>query len=216
MRTLVPFLVLFVIIAALVACSDPVDPEDPVVIIDGPAYFPMHDGDTWHYNSSNFIRKVDGDTTVNGISCKRVFLGIETDQAWKVDSERFTQHLFEGYLWFDPPLEIPFNLEKGKPFSFSSLGRISEAFESDADSIRTAGTLLFDGYVTHVVSRVTLDSCLKLDYHYIDKIYLKNGTVVEDTSSYTEIWAKGIGMVDDGDWFLDMAIINGVEFPPQD
>lgn len=212
MRTLVPFAVILSVVAFFYGCSDPVQPDDPVTIIDGPAYFPMHDGDTWYYNSS-IIRKVDGDTTVNGIQCKRVFLGTETDQAWTVDSQGFAQHLFEGYLWFDPPLRIPFNMKKGVPFNFSSLGRISDAFESDADSIRTAGSLHFDGYVSRVRNNVTLDSCLKFDYSYIDKIYKKNGTVIEDTSSYSEVWAKGIGMIEDGDWFLDLAVINGVELP---
>ncbi len=213
MRILVPFLVIFSVVACIVGCSDPVEPEKKVEMVDAAAYFPMHNGDTWYYNSGNIIRKIDGDTTVNAVLCKRVFKGADTDQAWSISSQSFAQHLFDGFLWFDPPLQIPLNMVKGTPFQFSSLGRISDAFTSDADSIRSFGTLSFDGYITRTLNRVTLDSCFKLDYNYISKVYLKNGTVAEDTSRYSEIWAKGIGMIDDGDLFLDLARINGVDIP---
>ncbi len=213
MRILIPFLAILAVVAYIVGCSDPVEPEKKVEMVDAAAYFPMHNGDTWFYNSGNIIRKVDGDTTVNGVLCKRVFKGVETDQAWTLDSQSFAQHLFDGFLWFDPPLQIPLNMVKGTPLQFSSLGRISDAFVSDADSIRSFGTLSFDGYITRTLNQVTLDSCFKLDYNYVSKVYLKNGTVAEDTTVYSEIWAKGIGMIDDGDLFLNLAIIDGIETP---
>ena len=185
MRILVPFMAILVVVACVVGCSDPVEPDDKVVMVDAAAYFPMHNGDTWYYNSGNLIRKVDGDTTVNGVLCKRILKGPETDQAWSINAQSFSQHLFDGFLWFDPPLQIPLNMVKGTPFQFSSLGLVSDAFISDADSIRSYGALAFDGYITRKVNNVDLDSCFKLDYDYISKVYLKNGSVVEDTSRYT-------------------------------
>jgi hypothetical protein len=219
LRIPVSFVAIFVVSAWLFGCGGgPVDPPPEVKIVNGEAYFPMHDGDVWNYTQytppfTQITRHVDGDTTVNGVLCKRILKGPDTDQAWSLTAQRFAQHLFEGYLWFDPPLNIPLDMVKGKPVQFSSLGRISDAFQSDADSIRTAGSLSFDGYITRTVNEVSLDSCLKFDYDYIDKVYLKNGTVIEDTSRYSEIWARGIGMIDDGDLILDMAIINGIQVP---
>ena len=43
------------------------------------------------------FRKVDGDTY-----CKRRSLqaiGPETDQAWSINAQSFSQHLFDGFLW---------------------------------------------------------------------------------------------------------------------
>ncbi len=214
MRNLISFCAIIVACAWLFGCDDgPVEPADKVKMVNAQAYFPMNNNDTWFYNNSSITRRIDGDTTVNGYLCKRLLKGPDTDQAWSLTAQRFAQHLFEGYLWFDPPLTIPLDMVKGTPVQFSALGRISDAFQSDADSIRSAGSLAFDGYVTRTVNQVDLDSCFKLDYAYIDKIYLKNGTVIEDTSSYSEIWARGIGLIDDGDLKLDRAIINGVEVP---
>lgn len=213
MRILIPFLTIFAAVAIFVGCSDPVEPEVKVVMVNAASYFPMGNGDTWYYNSGNTIRKVDGDTTVNGVLCKRILKGPDTDQAWSINAQTFSQHLFDGFLWFDPPLQIPLNMTKGTPFQFSSLGLVSDAFTSDADSIRSYGALSFDGYITRKVNNVDLDSCFKLDYDYISKVYLKSGTVIEDTSRYSEIWAKGIGMVFDGDIALDLANINGVDTP---
>lgn len=214
MRVLIPFFAIFVAATILLSCGHgPNDPEPKIEMVNAMAYFPVHDGDTWFYNSGNIIRKIDGDTTVNGAQCKRVFKGNETDQAWSLSAQRFEQHLFDGFLWFEPPLQIPLNMVKGTPFQFSSLGRISDAFTSDADSIRSYGALAFDGYISRTLNHVTLDSCFKLDYDYVSKIYLKDGSVVEDTSRYSEVWARGIGMIDDGDLFLDLAIINGIEIP---
>jgi hypothetical protein len=195
------------------SCSGGTDPEPKVTIVDGPAYFPMSDNDIWYYNSSSIIRKVDGDTTVNGVVCKRVFKGSETDQAWSLTTERFAQHLLEGFLWFDPPLQIPLNMVKGDPVQFSSLGLVAAGFVSDADSFRTYGKITFDGYASRTLNQVDLDSCLKLDYDYVTKVYFKNGSVLDDSTKYTEYWAKGIGLLDDGDLHLDRAIINGVELP---
>jgi hypothetical protein len=213
LRTTILLLAVLALAIIGCSCSGGTDPEPKVTIVNGPAYFPMSDNDTWYYNSSSIIRKIDGDTTVNGVVCKRVFKGNETDQAWSITAERFAQHLLEGFLWFDPPLQIPLNMVKGDPVQFSSLGLVAAGFVSDADSFRTFGKITFDGYATRTLNQVDLDSCLKLDYDYVTKVYFKNGSVLDDSTKYTEYWAKGIGLLDDGDLHLDRAIINGVELP---
>ncbi len=198
----------------LSGCNDkPPKPEEKVRIVNGTEYFPMNDGDTWYYNSGIFIRKVDGDTVIDGQTCKRVLLATETDQAWSLTSERFAVHLLDGYMWVDPPLDIPLDLVKDEPHNFSSLGLITEGFVSDADSFRIFGTLTFAGYVTRTIGQVDLDSCLQLDYSSITKIYFKNGDVIDDVADYTEFYARGIGMIYDGTWGLDAALINGVQLP---
>ncbi|MGB5107688.1 MAG: hypothetical protein WBP42_13340 [Candidatus Zixiibacteriota bacterium] len=217
MRTLVPFLAVFAIFAVLFGCSDPVDPEDPIFIIDGPAYFPVNDGDTWYYtrlsDNAMLTRHIDGDTTVNGYSCKRLFLGPEVDEAWSITSARFAQHIVGECWWFDPPLDIPLDLEKGKAHSFSSLGRVLESCESDADSMRSMGTLVFDGYVSKEISGVMVDSCLKIHYDYVTTIYYKDGRSQNIPEAYSEIWGKGIGLLDNESIVLLSAVINGVELP---
>ncbi len=217
MRTLVPFAVILSVVAIFYGCSDPVQPDDPVTIIDGPAYFPMHDGDTWYYirvsDNARLTRHIEGDTTVNGYTCKRLFLGTGVDEAWSITSARFAQHIVGECWWFDPPLDIPLDLKKGKAYSFSSLGRVLESCESDADSMRSTGSLMFDGYVSKDISGITVDSCLKINYNYVSTIYYKDGHTQDFPDAYSEIWGKGIGLLDNGSIVLLSATINGVELP---
>lgn len=195
-------------------CNDKsVPPTKPVQIVNGESYFPMHDGDIWYYNSGNFIYQVDGDTTIDGVVCKRVLKGGETDQAWTVNSQRFAVHLLEGFMWLEPPLDIPLNLVKSEPHQFSSRGLVAEGFVSDADSFRMSGTLTFGGYVKRTINLVELDSCIQLDYVSKTRIYFKNGTTLDDDAAYSEYYARGIGLIYNGDIGLDEAIINGVHLP---
>lgn len=192
------------------------DPNEVIRIIDGEAYFPMADGDTWYYNSGNFIRKVDGDTTVNGYSCKRILLGGETDQAWSLTGERFAQHLLDqGCWWFDPPLQIPLDLVKDVAYEFTAKGLLAEGCVSTAgvDSLVVSGKLTFAGYFSKEVNRVTLDGCLRIDYDYTTTVYFSPGSSETFPVKYSEYYAKGIGMIDDGDWVLNVALINGVLVP---
>lgn len=198
----------------LLSCSGKGPDPDPKVQIRAAAeYFPTHEGDTWYYEDFNFVRKIEGDTVINGYTCRRVLLGRETDQAWSITAERFAQHLFEGFLWFEPPLQIPFDLVKDEPYRFSALGRVGEAYESDLDSVRTGGTLTFAGYVSRRVAGKTVDSCIRLDYAYSDTLYFKDGSSEINLVAYSELYARGIGMVYDGSWVLDRAVIDGVTKP---
>lgn len=216
LRQIIAMLLLGLVLGIVAGCNDkPTDNNKPVKITDGTAYFPMHDGDIWYYNSFNTIIRVEGDTAVNGFACKRVFLGNEVDQAWSLTQQRFAQHLIAGCWWFDPPLDIPLDLEKGKAYSFSSLGRVLETCESDADSMRSIGTLTFDGYVSEEVNNTTVDSCLKLDYDYVTTVYYKDGRTESIPSEYFELWGKEIGLIYNGDIFLDLAIIDGDTIPKQ-
>jgi hypothetical protein len=196
----------------------PDGPGDHPKIVGGERYFPMADGDTWFYNSAAVIREVDGDTTINGYVCKKVLQGTVTAQAWSITSERFAQHLLEETYIFDPPLEIPLDLEKGTPHEFNSLGINSAAIPGSqdpvqVDSVRTIGKLSFDGYVTKTINQVDLDSCIKLDYDYTDHVYYADGDSILFPNQYSEYYARNIGLIDDGDIVLDQARIDGVMVP---
>ncbi len=196
--------------------DDPPEPPPKSKIIAGERYFPMHDGDIWYYNSANTIRMVDGDTTINGYNCKRVMEGIITTQAWSLTSERFAQHLLDRTVSFDPPLQIPLDLMEGEPHGFSSLGLVDPANNpGNIDSIRTFGEITFAGYVTRRINNVDLDSCIKIDYDYIDSVWFSDAEPIGAASQYSEFYARGIGLIDDGDLLLDQAKINGVMLPKQ-
>jgi len=205
----------FIFPLLMTGCSDPPPkPPEKEKIVNGRSYFPMNDGDTWFYNSADVIRTVDGDTTINGYVCRKVLQGNKTAQAWSLTDERFAQHLLERSFSFDPPLEIPLDLEKGMPHEFNSLGIVDPSYNPDEiDSVRTIGTLAFDGYVTRTLNHVDLDSCIKIDYDYTDHVYFSDGVSITAPTQYSEYYARGIGLIDDGDIVLDQARINGVTLP---
>ena len=212
------FLVIPVLVLLVAGCGKkPVPPEDPPKIVAGERFFPMHDGDIWNY-TTGVIRKVDGDTTIGGYPCKRVLQASVTSQAWSITSERFAQHLLDGSIEFMPPLAIPLDLQKGTPHEFNSLGINHDAVPGSndplqVDSVRTMGTLSFDGYVTRTINNVDLDSCIKLDYDYVDSVYFADDTVEPFSSQYSEYYARGIGLIDDGDIQLLQATIDGETKP---
>jgi hypothetical protein len=212
-------LVLIIIVSvfgcSLTGCGEgPVEEEPAQKIVGGERYFPMADGNIWYYNSANVIREVDGDTTINGVVCKKVLQGILTFQAWSLNEERFAQHLLERTFSFEPPLEIPLDLQKGAPHEFNSLGIVDPSYNpDDIDSVRTIGSLSFDGYVTRTVNQVDLDSCIKLDYDYTDQVYFGDGISENFETQYSEYYARGIGLISDGEIELDQALIDGVMVP---
>lgn len=180
-------------------------------------YFPVQQGNKWFYNNGEYVRFLDGDTTISGTLCHRLLQNGETDEAWTLTSDRFAQHLLAQFLWFDPPLQIPLNLEKDKAYQYSTLGRIAPGWEGSIDSARFEGTLTFTGYFQKEVADVMTDSCVGLHYNTKSTTYLHSGTSNTSTDSYDEYYARGIGLVllDDPlvPRYLDSAIINGVKVP---
>jgi hypothetical protein len=210
-------LVVTVFLIVVSGCSS--KPNNPILvkINDGVRYFPVQQGNKWFYNNGQYSRLLDGDTTISGTLCLRLMQNGETEEAWTLTSARFAQHLLAGFLWFDPPLQIPLNLEKDKPFQTSALGRIAPGFESPIDSARFTGTLTFIGYSQQDVADVKLDSCIGLHYNMKTIIYNHSGVSDTTTDVYDEYYARGIGLVlltDPKDTrYLDSAIIGGVKLP---
>jgi hypothetical protein len=180
-------------------------------------YFPVQQGNKWFYNNGQYSRVLSGDTTIAGTLCQRLLQNGETEEAWTLTSARFAQHLLAGFLWFDPPLQIPFNLEKDKPHETTALGRIAPGFTSNIDSARFTGTLTFTGYSQKDVADVTVDSCIGLHYIIKSTIYYHSAAADTSTDIYDEYYARGIGLVlltDPNDTrYLDSAIINGAKVP---
>jgi hypothetical protein len=210
-------LILTIFLLLVWGCSSKPNNPQVVKINDGVRYFPVQQGNKWFYNSGEYNRLLDGDTTISGTLCLRLLQNGETEEAWTLTSERFAQHLLAGFLWFDPPLQIPLNLEKDKPFQTSALGRIALGFVSPIDSARFAGNLTFTGYSQREVVDVMLDSCIGLHYNMRTIIYNHSGVADTTTDIYDEYYARGIGLVlltDPKDTrYLDSAIIGGVKVP---
>ncbi len=209
-------LFLIVLITAW-GCSKKSTEPQAVTIKDGMRYFPVQPGNKWFYNNGQYNRVLSGDTTISGTLCQRLLENGETEEAWTLTSARFAQHLLAGFLWFDPPLQIPLNLERDKPHQTSALGRIAPGWESPIDSVLFEGTLTFTGYFQKEVADIMTDSCIGL--HYIIKSTIYNHLAAADTSTsvYDEYYARGIGLIlwtdPEEPRYLDSAIINGIKVP---
>jgi hypothetical protein len=211
-------LALFLIaLMATWGCSKTTEPPPVTAIKDGMRYFPVQQGNKWFYNNGQYNRVLSGDTTIAGVLCQRLLENGKTEEAWTLTTARFAQHLLAQFLWFDPPLQIPLNLEKDKPYQTSALGKIAPGWESPIDSLRLEGTLTFTGYFQKEVADIVTDSCIGL--HYIIKSTIYNHSAAADTSTdvYDEYYARGIGLVlwtdPEEPRYLDSAIINGFKVP---
>jgi len=167
------------------------------------AYFPVADGYTWYYTSDEFgsiTRIVDGDTTINGRDCKRVLENGVTAEAWSLresgDSAGFYVHLLSYgsvFYEFEPPLPIPFGMEEGEVHNYESTvtkivsGNITEVFD-------ISGNLRFEGFINYMVPAGDFEDVVQLYY-------------VED--AYSEYYARGVGLLDNEDYVLDSAYIDG-------
>jgi hypothetical protein len=205
----------------VLSCNDDgVEPEDPVKITDPLSFFPITEGNLWSYNNGVVIREIDGDTTINGITCSRLLRGGETAEALTIDAGGFYQHLLDGAIWFDPPLPIPFSLEKDEPYEVFSIGR--ELGEDTTAIGSFSGTLTFKGYVSRTVVDHDYDSLVYLDYkmtiyNFADSVSLQ--------TNFDEFYARNIGLVLSRDiesngaatdaLNLDSARINGVWQPTE-
>ncbi len=170
------------------------------MLTDGADFFPFADGDIWYYTTSShdtIVRTVSGDTTINGLVCKRVLENDTTAEAWSIDSTGFYVHLLDKILWFDPPLKIPFDLAYDEPFNYSSLVYWTQndtLYQSDI-----SGILKFKGYMTFTVNAGRFDSTIQLSYI---------------TEGYSEYYARGVGLLYNGVYALDSAYVGGVWYRP--
>lgn len=139
----------------------------------------------------SIVREVNGDTVINGRTCKRVLENGSIAQAWSVDTAGFYVHLLVGdYAYrFEPPLKIPFGMAYDEVYNFNS-----DVFWLDSTAVYT-GQLKFKGYVSHTVPAGTFDNAIR--FLYIDE-------------SYNEYYGKGVGLLDDEGYVLDSARIGGV------
>jgi hypothetical protein len=155
-------------------------------------YFPMAPGDIWYYTNASMetvVRTVGGDTTINGRSCTRILHNDTTYEAWSKDSTGFYVYLLDEILRFEPPLVIPFDLIIEESHDYNS-----EVFVGSTSVGFATGTLKFKGYVSHTVPAGTFDNAMRLYY-------------IPD--AYSEFYARGVGLLDNGDLVLDSAVIGG-------
>lgn len=190
------------------------NPPPAITIKDGARYFPIQQGNIWYcwyYEGGQGIRKLDGDTTINGVLCQRLLNNGKTDEAWTLTTAKFSQHLLGGSRWFEPPLEIPLDLEKDKPFVLVSQPHYLVGDSSQLKLVKA--TLTFSGYVTREILDVTVDSCLQIDYAIREFEVIDGDTVWGALISYSEFYGIGLGLIDDGDKALDSAFISGIKRP---
>ncbi|RKX17687.1 MAG: hypothetical protein DRP51_10430, partial [Candidatus Zixiibacteriota bacterium] len=173
----------------------------PEIFENGTEYFPMTEGDTWYYTWTDYghkiTRTVSGDTVILGNTCTRILENDTTAEAWTKDANGFYVHLLSGNFYFDPPLAIPFYLEEGIPYNFNS----NSYLWVSADSIYSgtiSGQLDFMGYISKTVPAGQYDDVIKLYYQ------------PDDEENYYEYYARGVGLLDNGDYILDSAYIGGV------
>ncbi|MCP4703505.1 MAG: BACON domain-containing protein [candidate division Zixibacteria bacterium] len=172
----------------------------PELFENGTEYFPMADGDIWYYwwaDSAKTIKRViSGDTVILGTVCTKILENTATTEAWTKDANGFYIHLLARNFWFDPPLAIPFDLEEGITYDFSS-----NMFTKVDDQIYTSvisGGLDFIGYVTDTVPAGIFNDVIELYYQ------------PDDETNYYEYYAPGVGLLDNGDYILDSAYIGGI------
>lgn len=167
------------------------------------SYFPMAMGDTWYYTNDSgqsIVRTVEGDTTICFRNCTRIYHNGEIAEAWSIDDTGFYVHLLTGNSSFEvsPLLAIPFELPALGDYAFNS-GVFVECNYQDFD---IAGTLTFIDYTSKTVPAGTFDTVAELYYD-------PAGDDPEDPP-YTEYYAPGVGLLDNGDLILDSAFIGGV------
>jgi len=196
------FLILLIPLFLIIACSSSNGPGN------GPdfdeRYFPANDGDSWYFTSSELgsrVRSVEGDTTIEGVDCIRVRENGVTWEAWSIrsegDSAGFYLHLLSFvtgvdtfHAWVEPPLRIPFFMEVDDTYNYSSDAYYYD--EGDLYTFTIAGTFRFDGLTEKTVEAGEFTDVLNLAY-----------------PGYREYYARDVGLLDNGDYTLDSAFIDG-------
>jgi hypothetical protein len=196
---------MLLISSTFIVCSSSNGPEDDDPELNSD-YFPMNEGDTWYFTvpvRGSVVRTVEGDTTIADAECVRIRENGETVEAWSViesgEEAGFYVHLLTAYVGFDtlnirfePPLKIPFYMEESDIYKYTSTGYylddgVPYYFEVE-DSVR------FEGFVSKTVTAG--------DYSESAKIYYMG-------DDYFEWYGKNLGLLDNEDYVLDSAYIDG-------
>ena len=168
----------------------------------------MDDGDTWYFNSAtkgSIVRTIDGDTVISNTTCKRVRENGLTVEAWALtasgESSGFYTHLLTFAIndgadtispRFVPPLRIPLEMEVDEGYNYDSDGFY--LLDNQAYMLTITGTLRFKGFVEHSVPAGDFTDVARVHY---------------ETDGYNEYYARGIGLLDNEDYVLDSAHVNG-------
>lgn len=212
-------LILIIIALIMAACSDddkPNNPQPTGLGIDS-TYFPIGEGDSWYYTSSDtmqIVRAISGDTVIVATGTlvifgdsievtdtgKKVLENGVTAQAWSRDSIAFYIHLIGDIYRPNPPLPIPYELELNVPFEYWTrfiwTENSTEYFQDDS------GTTVYRGDVQRTVPAGLFDSVIQITYNPAGQ------------SSYDEYYARNVGLLDDGDYILDSAFVGGIWYRP--
>ncbi|MBD3381003.1 MAG: hypothetical protein GF404_02275 [candidate division Zixibacteria bacterium] len=165
-------------------------------------YFPLSEGDTWYYTTAmqqEIVRTVAGDTTINERQCTIIRENGETSEAWSITetgtTAGFYVHLLtDGTLeyFFDQPLRIPFYMDKEEIYNYNHL--VYYYYQGNLEAFNLSGSLRFEDFVTYDQNG--------LNYSEVAHIYY-----IDD--DYSEYYAPGVGLLDNGDYVLDSAYVGG-------
>jgi hypothetical protein len=169
-------------------------------MVDPADFFPIDTANRWYYFSrggnNHIVRTISDDTVIAGLHCRKVLRGGITEEAWSVDSSGFYTHLLLNIYRPEPPLAIPFTLKVDSAYFYNS-----NVFWTQNDSTFSApfsGTLVYKGFTTDSVRAGKFSDCIKI--HYLP----------DGDTPYDEIYARHVGLLDNGDLTLDSALVGGV------
>ncbi|MEZ5358997.1 MAG: hypothetical protein R3F48_09230 [Candidatus Zixiibacteriota bacterium] len=177
------------------------------IVTFGEEYFPMALGDTWYYTNDSghtIKRTVEADSTLCTVTATKIYHNNEIAEAWSINDSGFFVHLLTGAISIEviDPLEIPFNLPSTGTHNYSSGIWIRSGINCVYQDVDIEGTLTFINYESKTVPAGTFESVAELYYD-------PTGDDPEDPP-YSEFYAPGIGLLDNGDMVLDSAFIGGV------
>ena len=169
-------------------------------MVDPATYFPLDTANRWYYFSrggnNHIVRQVSGDTIIAGLHCLRVLHNGLTAEAWSVDSTGFYTHLLLNKYRAEPPLAIPFALKVDSVYYYNSTVYWDENGTSFEATF--SGSLLYKGFTADTVGAGIFTDCIKI--HYLP----------DGDTPYDEIYARNVGLLDNGDLTLDSAFVGGV------
>ena len=198
-------ILLIMALALVISCSSSNDPQ-PLKF--DSSFFPLDNGDTWYFTSAtkgSIVRTIDGDTVISDVTCKRILENGLTVEAWTVTASGETSGFYTHLLTFAindgadtisprfvPPLRIPLEMETDEGYTYDSDGFY--LLDNQAYMLTISGTLRFKGFIEHTVPAGEFTDVARIHY---------------ETDGYNEYYAKGVGLLDNEDYVLDSAYIDG-------
>jgi hypothetical protein len=211
LRNLVVALLMTIVLSFIIcSCDDDngsVNGNHVEVLPDNPEeFFPMEVGDTWYYTEDDFWfakRWVGEKILFEGDSCYPVYkktvpeiIPDTLEQCLTIDSTGVYIHYLASQFKFDPPLKIPFDLASDNPHVYDATG---VDIEDPGTTLHIQGQIEYRGVVQKTVPAGTFDETIELYYN-------------DSAEKYTEFYARGVGLLDDGSIVLDSAIVGGVVY----